>query len=98
MATTVSAVSQPIPAKKTWVPPIPLTVAAILGGVGIVGYAMFARWGGLSFSVVPSDLMKLTAPLILTAGFIERAVEVLVSPWRDAEANRLRETVKLAQA
>jgi hypothetical protein len=44
----------------------------------------------------PSDVLNRLTPLILTAGFIERSVEVLISPWRDPDANRLNTAVATA--
>lgn len=98
MATNAPTAAPQIVATKARVPSIPLTIAAVVGVAGIAGYALFARWGGLSFSIAPADAMKVMAPLILTAGFIERAVEVLISPWRDARANKLSKNLELAQA
>ena len=66
----------------------PILAAFAASLLALVGYAAFARWPGLNFSIAPQDLMTKLSPLLLAAGFIERAVEVLVSPWRDAEADK----------
>ena len=46
----------------------------------------------------PGDVLNRLTPLILTAGFIERAIEVLISPWRDPEANRHATAIAAAKA
>ncbi len=70
--------------KSNW----PIVAASVCAALLLAAYVAFARWGGLNFSIDPTQLMSTMSPLLLTAGFIERAVEVLVSPWRDAEANK----------
>lgn len=40
-----------------------------------------------------ADLTGLLAPLAFCAAVIERAVEILISPWRDSEATKLEESV-----
>lgn len=78
--------------------PKPLVSTAIFGVVAITLFAIFLRWGGLSFSIKPTEVLNVLSPLILTAGFVERAVEVLISPWRDAGANKLQNAVDAAKA
>jgi hypothetical protein len=46
----------------------------------------------------PSDVLTRLTPLILTSAFIERTVEVLISPWRDPEANRQTTAIQTAKA
>jgi hypothetical protein len=46
----------------------------------------------------PTDVVKLLTPVILTAAFVERAVEVVISPWRDPEANKRLATLAAAKA
>lgn len=55
-------------------------------------------WPGLGLSVEPTSVMATIAPLLLTAGFIERAVEVVISPWRDGEAERLQKQADRSRA
>jgi hypothetical protein len=38
------------------------------------------------------------SPLLLTAGFIERAVEVVISPWRDAGATKFENRLDALKA
>jgi hypothetical protein len=65
--------------------------------VGIVAIAIL-HWDGIKFSVKATDLMSKISPLILAAAFIERAVEVLISPWRDTDAAKLQTAVNIAKA
>jgi hypothetical protein len=46
-------------------------------------------WPGAGLAMDPKTVLTLLSPLLLTAGFIERAVEIIVSPWRDAGATVL---------
>jgi hypothetical protein len=73
-------------------------VASVIAVIAIGAFASVLRWGGLAFSIKPPKLMNVLSPLILTAGFIERAVEVIVSPWRDAGANIRSAALEVAKA
>jgi phage gp16-like protein len=61
----------------------PLLVCIGISALGLVLFANFAVWFGLSISVNSQTVANILAPLLLTAGFIERAVEVVITPWRD---------------
>lgn len=52
---------------------------------------------GANFGFDPSYVISRFTPVLLTAACIERAVEVLVSPWRDAGAGQLAVDLKTAQ-
>jgi hypothetical protein len=72
----------------------------ITSGIVVVGgvvAARYAPWFGVAFSVKPDELITKISPLVLAAAFIERAVEVLISPWRDADAAILESKAKLAK-
>lgn len=75
-----------------------LIAASSLGAIAVFLFAAFLRWGGLNFSIKPAEILNVLSPLILTAGFIERAVEVLVSPWRDTGATKLQKALDAAKA
>lgn len=81
-------------AKKNW----PLFVSGVFALLGVVIFRVFLNWNGLSFTVKVSDLTGLLAPLAFAATVIERAVEILVSPWRDAEASKLEKVVAAIKA
>ncbi|MHB1865534.1 MAG: hypothetical protein ACYCPS_05270 [Candidatus Saccharimonadales bacterium] len=76
------------------------TILAELGACVLALIALFwLRSTSLAFAAFgPADVTKLLTPLVLTAAFIERAVEVLISPWRDPDANKLAQKVTTAKA
>jgi hypothetical protein len=47
------------------------------------------QWPGAGLAMDPKVVLTLLSPLLLIAGFIERVVEILISPWRDAGATIL---------
>jgi hypothetical protein len=51
------------------------------------------NWPSLIFTIKPSDLVGLLSPLVFAAAVVERAVEILVSPWRDAGADKLEKAI-----
>src|SRR5271170_3567762 len=56
----------------------------VLAGLGVlVILAIVLAWPGINIKVVYTTVPTVLAPLMLTAAFIERAVEVMISPWRD---------------
>ena len=71
-----------------------ILLTVILPGVVIVLvvvlFASFANWWGLNITVNPQTVANILAPLMLAAAFIERAVEVVITPWRDPGFNRLQ--------
>jgi len=80
--------------RKTW----PLLVAAALALVGVIVFRAFLNWEALGLTVRLQDLSGLLAPLAFAAAIVERAVEILVSPWRDAEASKLAKAVAAIKA
>jgi hypothetical protein len=65
--------------------------------VAIIGFA-FLRWNSMPLTMGATNVVAYMAPLLLTAAFIERAVEIFVSPLRDAGAATLRNRWAAAQA
>jgi hypothetical protein len=59
----------------------------------VILFAWLSRWQGLSLFIDPHNVLSAMSPLLLTAGFIERAVEVVISPWRDTGAAKLANKV-----
>jgi hypothetical protein len=74
----------------------------LLGFLGtLLGFAIFnwkQQWNGLDLTVAPDVLLGKLTPLILASAFIERAVEILISPWRDTQASKLQRAVTAIQA
>jgi hypothetical protein len=58
----------------------------------------FLRWVPMPIAVDPMKAATILAPLILTAAFIERAVETFISPLRDTGAVKLRHALMVARA
>lgn len=77
---------------------LPVAVAGMGAMVVLAAYAAYANWRGLSFSIDPTQLVSKMSPLLLASAFIERAVEVLVSPWRDTEASKRQAALDQAKA
>ncbi|MGB8063464.1 MAG: hypothetical protein WCF26_16340 [Candidatus Sulfotelmatobacter sp.] len=75
-----------------------LLVSGVLAAVGLVGCGIWLRWENLVFTIQFSNLASLLAPLVFAAAVIERAVEILVSPWRDAGASKLESAVAAVKA
>jgi hypothetical protein len=71
--------------KKMW--PVFISLFVVL--VCVVLFAVMARWNGLKLNLDPRNVAGLLGPITLAAAFIERAVEVVISPWRDREADSL---------
>jgi hypothetical protein len=80
--------------KRSW----PLLVSSALALGGVVIFRVLLNWNNLNFTVKVSDLAGLLAPLAFAATVVERAVEILVSPWRDAEASKLDKAVAAIKA
>ena len=78
--------------KKLW----PVYISLLIVVICVVLFAKMARWSGLKLNLDPKNVVGLLGPISLAAAFIERAVEVVISPWRDLEADRLTHTVDKA--
>ncbi len=72
-------------------------VAALAGGFYYL--LRWSHWDALPFiKVDATNLIGYLTPLILSAALIERAVEVVISPWRDPDANAKMTQVIVAKA
>jgi len=76
----------------------PLLVSAGIATVMVILYGWLARWRGITLSIDPLHVLDSMAPLLLTSAFIERAVEVIISPWRDSGANTLESRLNALKA
>jgi hypothetical protein len=71
----------------------------VLAGLGVlVVLAIVLAWPGINIKVDYSTVPTVLAPLILTAMFIERAVEVMITPWRDPGADQRARILKDAKS
>ncbi|MDR3727803.1 MAG: hypothetical protein P4K86_12250 [Terracidiphilus sp.] len=80
--------------------PNQITLLAETGAIVLALLALgWLKTQPLTFTAFgPADVLNRLTPLILTAGIIERSVEVLISPWRDPEANRHATAIAAAKA
>ncbi len=76
----------------------PIFASGALALSGVAVFWWFLEWDSLSLTVKLTDLTGLLAPLAFAATVVERAVEILVSPWRDAEASKLERAVDADKA
>lgn len=72
-------------------------LVVLAGIVGVVVLAIVLTWPGINIKVDYTTVPTVLAPLMLTAMFIERAVEVLISPWRDPGADQRARVLKDAK-
>jgi hypothetical protein len=77
---------------------LPVALAGMCAMVVLATYAAYSSWRGLDYSIDPTQLVSKMSPLLLASAFIERAVEVLVSPWRDTEASKRQAALDQAKA
>jgi hypothetical protein len=70
----------------------------VLAGLGIlVALAIVLAWPGINIKVNYTTVPTVLTPLMLAAMFIERAVEVMISPWRDPGADQRAKVLKDAK-
>ena len=77
---------------------LPLLISSAAAILAIVLFGTYLQWNGLNCGVKVTDVAGLLAPLAVAATFIERAVEILVSPWRDGQANKLTKALNEVKA
>jgi hypothetical protein len=71
------------------------TLASV--GILLIVLAIWLKWPGTILKVDVTTVSAILAPLMLTALFIERAVEVVISPWRDPGADQKARALKDAK-
>jgi hypothetical protein len=81
---------------KLWGRPLLLGFLATI--IAFFIFAYFQKWNGIEMALAPDQLLTKLTPLILAATFIERAVEILISPWRDTGASKLDRLVTAIKA
>ena len=70
----------------------PLYVSSASAVLVVTLFTWLSRWRGLGLSMNPSNILSVMSPLLLTAGFIERAVEIVISPWPVSYTHLFRQT------
>lgn len=76
----------------------PLMVTGLITAIVLLIFGKYLRWDALDLSVGVTQLADRLAPLALAAAVVERAVEILISPWRDAGASKLQKAITAIQA
>jgi hypothetical protein len=69
--------------------PITIVVGTFLAGAAALGFFFDQSKGGQGIGFPPqmANVAQTLAPLFAVAAFIERAVEIVISTWRDAGAD-----------
>lgn len=76
----------------------PLIIAFSAAIAGAVIFGGWQTWRSLAMSVSLQNLTSLLAPIAFAAAVVERGVEILISPWRDAAANKLENEIAAIKA
>lgn len=76
----------------------PLIAASVAMVVALAIFWIWLTWTGLAFQVEASAVAGLLAPLVFASAVVERAVEILISPWRDQGASTRQKALTAAQA
>lgn len=77
---------------------IPMIIAFAGAVLGVVIFAVFLTWDGLTFSVSVTDFASLLAPVVFAAAVVERVVEILMNHWRDKGASTLEKRLAAIKA
>lgn len=73
-------------------------LACIIALIAVAAFGAWLQWGGISMTIDPTKLAGLLAPIAFAAAIVERGVEILISPWRDAGANKLQAKIDAIKA
>jgi len=88
----------PTPSKpvvtKNWI----LLVTGAVALIVVIIFRYWVKWNPVSFAVTLASLTSNLAPVALAAAVVERAVEILVSPWRDPGASKLDKAMAAVKA
>src|SRR6185312_2575617 len=76
----------------------PLLLAFFLVIAGAIFFGGLKNWGSLPMSVTLQNISTLLTPIAFAAAVVERGVEILISPWRDAGANNLENELAAIKA
>jgi hypothetical protein len=77
---------------------LPLLVAGVITISAVIIFRISMKWDGISLTVRLQDIAGLLAPLAFASAVVERAVEILISPWRDAAASKLETELAAVKA
>lgn len=85
----MTALTQPLPTRgPNW-----SMILVVLAAIGLAVWVESSQ-GYLATTFIlltPQEMVQRLTPLFIASALIERAVEVLITPWRDSEAERLQQ-------
>lgn len=90
MATPALAPQPYVKENRKNIAPVLVGCGAVLAGAAFVS---LRNWGALPMSVSLQNVGTLLAPIAFASAVVERSVEILISPWRDARANNLENEI-----
>ncbi len=76
----------------------PVLVACAFAIVALIVFGTLLKWDGVVMTVRLDQLAGLLAPIAFAAAVVERGVEILISPWRDAGASKLESAIAAIKA
>lgn len=76
----------------------PLLAAMAIAVGGVLIYCFGLQWKGITLTVKTGDIAAKLGALAFAATAIERAVEIIISPWRDPDANKKEKKVNELKA
>lgn len=79
----------------------PLVIGWLFAALALAIFLIVLRtneWPALAMNVTASTVSNVLAPVAFAAAVVERAVEIVVSPWRDAGASKLEKALAAVQA
>ena len=76
----------------------PMLLGLLFTVISFIIFVFVQKWNGIGLAIKPDELVARMSPLILASTFVERAVEILISPWRDGGANLLDRAVTAIKA
>jgi len=77
---------------------VPALLACLLAVVSVLVFGVWLKWDGLVMAVSVQNLASLLAPIAFASAVVERGVEILISPWRDAQASKLEKALAAVKA
>jgi hypothetical protein len=73
-------------------------LACVIALIAVAAFGAWLQWGVIGLTVDATKLAGLLAPIAFAAAIVERGVEVLISPWRDAGANKIQAKIDAIKA
>lgn len=68
-------------------------VSSIIGLIVVIVLGAVLSWGQIEMAIDVTKIAGILAPVAFAAAVVERAIQILVSPWRDGEAALLKAAI-----